>query len=112
MFGCVPITDWKEGSSLIWRGFSDGVDYVKGKVVKFEPETLLSITTFNPHRDQADIPENYLTGEYYLSEENGTTTLRIAQGDFAKVTNGRSRYEEAEESWDMALTKLRSILEA
>jgi len=111
MFGCVPVSDWNVGSPLLWRGLADEVDYVIGRVVKFEPEKLLSTTTFNPHGDQADIPENYLTGEYHLSEENGTTTLHIVQGDFASVTNGRNRYEEAEESWDMALKKLRSILE-
>lgn len=112
MFGCVPITDWKVGNPLIWRGLADGVDYVIGEVVAFEPEALLSTTTFNPHIGHADVPENYLTGEYHLSHVDGVTTIDIVQGDFAKVENGAKRYEEARGAWDVALQKLKDLLES
>lgn len=111
MFGCVPVTDWKVGSPLFWRGLADGVDYVIGEVVRFEPETLLATTTFNPHMGHEDIQENYLTGEYHLSHAKGVTTLIIVQGDFAKVKDGQKRYEEAEESWHFALKHLKKLAE-
>ena len=112
MFGCVPVTDWKVGSPLLWRGLADEVDYVVGEVVAFEPETLLSTTTFNPHIGHADVPENYLTGEYHLSHSKGITSIQIVQGDFAKVEDGEKRFEEAAGAWDFALQKLKGILES
>jgi len=111
MYGCVPITDWKVGSPLSWRGLADGVDYVIGNVVAFEPESLLSTTTFNPHMGYEDVPENYLTGEYNLSHSDGITSLSIVQGDFAKVEAGESRFKDAAGAWDTALNKLKRILE-
>lgn len=112
MFGCVPITDWKVGSPLLWRGLADNVDYVIGEVIAFEPESLLSTTTFNPHMGHADVPENYLTGEYQLSHSDGVTTINIVQGDFAKVDDGQKRYTEAQGAWDFALQKLKALLES
>ena len=32
MFGCNAETDWKPGSSLLWKGAADGKLYVKGFV--------------------------------------------------------------------------------
>ena len=111
MFGCVPITDWKEGSPLLWRGLADGVDYVIGEVIQYKPETLLSTTTFNPHMGHKDIPSNYLTGEYHLSHDKGLTTISIVQGDFALVEDGQNRFEEAKAAWEFALLKLKEVLE-
>lgn len=111
MFGCVPVTDWKVGSPLLWRGLADGVDYVKGEVVRFEPESLLSTTTFNPHMSYQDNPANYLTGEYRLSHTKGLTTLNIIQGDFAQVEDGQKRFEDAKGAWEFALMKLKELLE-
>ena len=111
MFGCVPITDWKVGSSLLWRGLADGVDYVVGEVVAFQPDTLLSTTTFNPHVGHADEPDNYLTGEYHLSHSDGVTLNDIVQGDFAEIEDGDKRLQEAQGAWDFALQELKSVLE-
>lgn len=112
MYGCVPITDWEVGSPLKWRGLADNVDYVIGEVVAFEPERLLSTTTFNPHMGYADVPDNYLTGEYRLSHSNGTTTLHIVQGDFSAVEDGEKRFEDAQGAWSSALQQLKALLEA
>lgn len=112
MFGCIPVTDWKVGSPIVWRGLADGVDYVIGKVVVFEPEILLSTTTFNPHMGYTDIPENYLRGEYHLSDDDGVTTIDIVQGDFAKVEDGKKRFEDAAGAWNVALNALKKLLES
>ncbi|MEM9023492.1 MAG: SRPBCC domain-containing protein [Bacteroidota bacterium] len=111
LFGCVPVTNWQVGSPLIWRGAADGVDYVTGSVVKFEPESALAYTTFNPHGNLADVPENYLVGEYRLTAENGATVLAITQGNFATAGDGQQRYEEAVGAWDMTLKALKALLE-
>ena len=111
MYGCIPVTDWSPGSKLTWRGAVDGIDYVIGKVVAFEPISRLVTTTFGPSEGYEDIPSNYLKGEYLLSHNNGETILDITQGDFGTVENGEKRYSEAGAAWDVALQGLKKLLE-
>ena len=111
MFGCIPVTDWKVGSEVLWKGAEDGVTYVKGELVKFEPKSILTYTTFAPHSELEDIPENYLTGEIRLSEENGKTKLELTQGDFNTVGDGQKRFKETQGAWEMTFQILKQILE-
>ncbi len=83
MFDCEAISDWKAGSSLIWKGASDGKVYVKGAILKIEPEKFLQYTTFNPNGEYEDVPSNYLAVIYDLSQERDGTLLTVSQGDFA-----------------------------
>ena len=112
MFGCVPVTDWEVGSSLVWGGFDDGVDYVVGEVVAFDPESLHATSSFEPDIGRTDVPELYLVGDYHLSHADGLTTVQIVQGDFAQVEDGQKRFEEAEGAWSFALQKLKALLES
>ena len=112
MYGCRAVTDWKVGSSLIWRGAADGVDYVIGQVVKYEPGSRLTFTVFDPNAGYEDKPENYLTSEYTLSAVDDSTVIKIAQHDFSQVENGEKRFEEAAAGWQYALEGLRKLLES
>ena len=112
LFGCVAETDWAPGSDIQWKGHEDGVIYVVGQVIRFEPPYLLESTTFSPHSGYKDIPENYLTGTYELSQNEGFTTLNITQGDFAVVAEGEKRYGESIEAWNLSLGILKKILES
>lgn len=112
MYGCIPVTDWQPGSELVWRGAGDGVDYVVGHVVSFIPEKELSFTVFDPNAKYEDIPENYLTSRYILTEEEGMTRLEVSQGDYAKVADGSKRYEHTGQGWEMALGKLKEVVES
>jgi len=111
MFGCKAITDWKVGSEVIWKGATDGIIYVKGHVVKFEPNSVLAFTVFDPNRTYEDIPENYLTGEYRLSYSDSETTLDISQGDYSVVADGEQRYKDADKGWKMAMGGLKKLVE-
>ena len=112
MYGCDVVSDWKPGSPVSWRGAADGVTYVVGKVVKFEPHSRLALTTFDPNAPYPDIPENHLVGTYELAHEDGVTTLSISQGDFASVADGENRWASAEGAWNMSLQALKKLLEA
>lgn len=111
MFGCEALSDWEIGSPLTWRSISDGVDYVTGKVLAFEPPSKLSYTTFNPFSGEPDIPENHLTGTYLLEKTDTGVKLTIIQGDFNNVANSQARYEEAINSWEMMLPEFRKVFE-
>jgi uncharacterized protein YndB with AHSA1/START domain len=113
MFGCNAETDWKPGSTLLWRGAADGVVYVKGHVVRFEAARALEYTIFDPNSKLADIPSNYLTMNYDLREDGpGRSILEITQGDFSKVEDGRSRYRHSLDGDDTVLQGIKRLAEA
>lgn len=116
MFGCEAISDWKPGSSLLWRAQLEGeaVVYVTGKVVEIEPGRLLAYTVFDPNSTMEDIPENHLTVTYALTEENGETLLSVSQGDYARVAEGERRYQESlngGEGWNPILAEIKKLVE-
>lgn len=116
MFGCGTVSDWKEGSSLLWKGNFDGKEIVavKGNIVKIDEGKFLEYTTIDPNAGLKDIPENYLNVTYNLSEQNGQTILTVTQGDYAKVGDGEKRYNEAVSGggWEPILVKIKELVES
>ena len=117
MFGCQTVSDWKQGSTLEWKGNYEGKEmvFVKGKIVAIRPGKFLSYTTIDPNNAaMEDIPENYLTVTYDLKEENGQTILTVTQGDYNKVADGEKRYKEASnngEGWNPILVEIKKVAE-
>ena len=113
MFGCEVISDWKVGSPIIWKGFSEGKEivFVKGKIVNIVPGKLLQFTAFDPNSGLEDVPPNYTTVTYELSPESEQTVLSVTQGDFGGVANGEKRYDDTVGGWDSALNGLKKLLE-
>ena len=62
MFGCETVSDWKVGTSLLWRGEYEGKEmvFVKGTIVDIKPGKFLAYTTIDPNSTIDDISENYL----------------------------------------------------
>ena len=118
MFNCEALSDWKKGSELLWKGSYNGsplMVFVKGNIVNIEEEKNLAYTTYDPNNSAIpDIPENYLTVTYTLSEENGCTTLTVTQGDYSIVADGERRYKEAYnngEGWNPILAEIKKLVE-
>ena len=117
MFGCETVSDWKVGSELLWQAMYEGknVVFVKGNIVEIEPNKLLTYTTIDPNNQAiVDIPENYLTVTYTLTEENAQTIFTVTQGDYAKVAEGEKRYTEAYnngEGWNPILVEIKKLVE-
>lgn len=113
MFGCDIVSDLKVGSPILWKGLMEGkeVVFVKGTIVQNKPGTTLKYTTFDPNMGIADVPSNCLTVTYELSHHNGQTTLKVSQGDFAKVEQGEKRFNDAGEGWDPLLIKIKELVE-
>ena len=117
MFGCEAISDWKVGSPLLWKGNYEGKEmvFVKGDVVAYRPDHLLSYTVFDPNNASIpDVPENYLTVTYQLSEKDGKTQFSVTQGDYTKVADGERRYNESYnggEGWNPILSEIKKLVE-
>jgi len=112
MFGCNAESDWKPGSPLLWRGATDGVVYVKGNVVLFEPPYALEYTIFDPNSKVADIPSNYLAMKYALKHNGSGSILEITQGDFSTVEDGENRYRHSLDGDDSVLLGIKNLAEA
>ena len=117
MFGCETVSDWKIGSSLLWRGNYEGKEmiFVKGNIVSIDPRKKLVYTTIDPNNPAiADVPENYLTVTYDLAAENEQTILTVIQGDYSTVAEGERRYNETYnngEGWSPILIEIKKLVE-
>ena len=108
LYGAEVITDWKVGSSIIYKGTYQGKAYEdKGNVLKAEPEKLLLITHWSPLSGTSDSPENYHKVSYDLAAENGSIRLTITQDN-----NGSEEEREQNSNfWKMALESIKKMLE-
>ena len=111
MYGCEALSDWKVGSSLVWKGAMDGKVYVKGNIVEIQRDKLLSYTVIDPDSGIEDIPSNYLTVTLELSEEGRDTILSVTTGDFSVVADGETRYKHSLGGWEYVLKGLKDLVE-
>lgn len=108
MFGTNVITDWKEGSPIIWKGEWQGKAYEdRGVILKMERERLVRYSHFSPLSGQADVPENYHTVTVELSGRGKSTYVSLAQDNNAT----EQAREHSEENWGMMLASLKKLLE-
>jgi uncharacterized protein YndB with AHSA1/START domain len=108
MFGTNAVSDWKEGSPIVWKGEWEGKPYEdKGVILKLKPERILQYSHFSPLAGQSDVPEHYHTVTIELSPK-GTGTMLMLSQDNNSTEEDR---EHSEKNWGMMLTGLKKFLE-
>jgi len=109
MFGTNVISDWKQGSPIVWKGEWQGKKYEdKGMILKLEPNRILQYTHFSPlSGQQEDRPENYHTVTIELSAEGAQTRISLSQ-DNNPTEQAR---KHSENNWVMMLESLKKLLE-
>jgi uncharacterized protein YndB with AHSA1/START domain len=109
LFDTEVITDWKVGSPITYKGEWEGKAFEdKGKILRFDPEKTLVSTHWSPLSGVPDIPENYHTVTYELSEKNGTTEVTITQDNNAT----REEADHSTQNWKTVLEGMKKMLEA
>jgi uncharacterized protein YndB with AHSA1/START domain len=108
LFGTNVVTDWKEGSSIIYKGEWQGKKYEdKGIIIKIIPNELLISTYWSSMSSLPDKPENYATVTYILTS--------VPEGSMLTITQDNNISEEAknhsEANWKMVLEKMKQIIE-
>ena len=108
MFGTTVISDWKEGSKIIWKGEWKGKTYEdKGEILDITPKKKLSYTHYSPLAGQPDIPENYHTVIIEINNVEKQAKVTLTQ-------DNNSTEEDklhSEENWAYMLTEMKKILE-
>lgn len=108
MFGTEVISDWKEGSPIVWRGIWEGKPYAdKGVIIQSNPNKVLALTHYSPLTGAPDVPENYHTLKYELQDLGGRTTVRLTQDNNAT----KDEQEHSEKMWSGMLERLKELLE-
>lgn len=108
LFGTEVISDWKEGSQIIYKGEWEGKSYEdKGIIKKIIPEKLLQSTYWSSMSGMEDKPENYALVTYAIEEKSGGTVLTLTQ-DNCKTEESR---KHSEQNWKMVLEGLKKIVE-
>lgn len=108
MFGATVISDWKEGSKIIWKGEWEGKSYEdKGKILRFEPKRSLQYSHFSPLSGLHDNPENYHIVTIDLAEKDRQTVVSLTQDNNAN----EKEKDHSEKNWKMMLGSLKKLLE-
>jgi uncharacterized protein YndB with AHSA1/START domain len=108
MFGTKVVTEWREGTPIVWKGEWQGRQYEdKGIILKFEPETRLQYSHFSPLSGASDLPENYHIVTVELLPEGERTRVTLAQDNNATV----EEQEHSKQNWNMMLADLKKYLE-
>jgi len=108
MFGTNVVSDWGEGSPIIWKGEWQGKPYEdKGKILQFKPKRKIQYNHFSPLSGLSDKPENYHTVTVELSIEDNQTHVLLTQDNNA---NEEERIH-SEKNWEMMLMGLKRFTE-
>jgi uncharacterized protein YndB with AHSA1/START domain len=108
MFGATVVSDWKEGSAIVWKGEWQGRPYEdNGVILRLKPGRTLEYSHFSPLSGVPDTPENYHTVTYELSPEGNKTRFVLTQ-DNNLTEQAR---EHSERNWNAMLATLKKFLE-
>jgi uncharacterized protein YndB with AHSA1/START domain len=108
MLGTNVVSDWKEGSPIVWKGEWQGRKYEdKGEIRQLKPGRALQYTHFSPLAGLPDRPEHYHTVTIQLSPEGERTRVSLTQ-DKNPTEEARSH---SEKNWGMMLEGLKKLLE-
>ena len=108
MFGTTAISDWKEGSPIVWKGEWQGTTYEdKGVILKLNPERLIQYSHFSPLSGKLDLPESYHTVTIELVSDDAETTVSLFQDN----NETEQEREHSEQNWQMMLDALKKLLE-
>ena len=108
MFGTNVVSDWQEGSSMVWKGEWQGKSYEdKGKILRLTPGRTLRYSHFSPLSGVSDKPENYHTVTIELVGNGNQTDVTLTQDNNATD----EERAESEKNWGMMLSELKKFLE-
>ena len=80
MFGTEVVSDWEEGSRIVWKGEWQVRKYEdKGTILKLKQQRMISYSHFSPLSGLPDVSENYHTVTIEPSTDKNGTLVTLAQ---------------------------------
>lgn len=107
-FGTEAVSDWKEGSTLEFKGEYEGKQYMdKGVIMKYEQPKMLQYTYLSSMSGKEDKPENYAIITYALTPEENSTRLDITQDNIPTA----EAQEHSLKNWSDVSKQIKQIVE-
>jgi len=107
-FGIDVTGEWKEGSTLVYKGEWQGKKIEgKGKVLQVETQKLLKHSYWSNFSGLPDQPEYYHIITYQLAAENDHTKLTLTEENLTS----QDMKEQSGKLWDMIFDNLKKLLE-
>ncbi|BDA79512.1 ATPase [Leptospira kobayashii] len=108
LYGTDAISDWKKGSSLIFKGEWEGKAYEeKGVILEFEKPYIFKYTYFTAFFELPELPENYAIIENKLTTAGEIVTINLTQSGFTS----EEKLKHSEDSWNHCLEIIKKIAE-
>ncbi|WP_348789756.1 SRPBCC family protein [Leifsonia sp. NPDC080035] len=108
LFGTRVVTDWTEGSPIVYRGEWEGEPYEdKGTILEFVPNERFVSSYYSPLSGKPDVPESYQTVSYLLAADGDGTLVTITQDGCADDAEA----QRMGDNWAMTLGSLKSVVE-
>lgn len=109
LFGSEVTSEWKVGSPITYTGEWEGESYTDhGTILDLTEPKLFRSTYFSPLGGKQDIPENYHTITWVLTEHGKRTTVEVTQDNNESDDAAR----RAEANWKGVLGELKKLLES
>lgn len=108
LFGTKVISDWNEGSAILFTGEWNGTPYTdKGMILKKENEKILRYSYWSSFSPLPDLPENYSVLTFTLSPTGDATMLTLVQEGFV---DEKAR-DHSNANWESVLKTMKDIVE-
>jgi uncharacterized protein YndB with AHSA1/START domain len=108
MLGSQQVSDWKKGSSIIWKKDFNGRQFVdRGEILEITPPKSLKYTHYSPASGNTDAPENYQTVSVALKENAKGTTIELSSDNNAS----EEAKERTEQIWTYYFQGLKLIMD-
>ncbi|MBX4258620.1 SRPBCC domain-containing protein [Clostridium estertheticum] len=108
LFGTQAISDWKIGSTIIFRGEWEGNAYEdKGLILKLDVNKIFQYAYWTSFSELEDKPENYVNITYELIERDRKTILTITQD---KIETEEAS-DMTSKNWKVVLKGIKEIVE-
>jgi len=108
LFGSRVVTDWQEGSPILYRGEWEGKPYEdKGVILELVPGDRLVTSYYSPLSGKPDEPASYQTVSYLLASDGDGTLVTITQDGCADDAEA----QRMGENWSAVLQSLKSVVE-
>lgn len=109
MFGARVVSEWRQGSPIVWKGVWNGKSYEdRGTILELRPLRVLRYTHYSPLSGLPDVPGSYHTVTFELSPAGNTTTLSLSQ-DNNETEEAR---DHSQKNWEAMLAALKKLLES
>ena len=107
-FDTDAVSDWKVGSSLIFKGEWEGKKYEdKGTILESIPSKTFQYDYWSSMSGIEDKQENYLIITYSLVKKDDGTDLTITQEN---IQDEKTKVH-SEQNWTKVITDLKNLLE-